>query len=571
MSAKPGIYDVTLYTDESKASAAIFKAKVSYSPEYSEITTWILEKLNWTITPLGGKRIDELSWKNHDIVMVAEDPFVVLDSKIGKDSGELTIGFEHAYAQRLGIGQSLDAGNFSIRLAGIEDGFAYLQIEDNAIANRKNLIKLQEGEIMETGYYDLSGNPFFVHLQEIGDEKNKQTASFGIYSDIYILEHGKNPASILEGSAGVNKHYAVSIGSIDGKYFGSGTTIALICDDIGKMNNGEKRLLQGGFIHAPTIFKNCKLVNEGLSRREAVQISIESISNEKLIMADELEPNKPNGKVESGTFVHFACHGEPIFGLIYNGTAMGRITDIKADFEAGKLCYREQDSPYYILKPLPEGITVGNIRVNDGNVSGDGAIIYIDSMNKHIGITANARPQIKTENFVYAYIPYAKGLYDYQFGKVQYKGLGEDEFELYDGPLWDQRTNKIMRVSSKRIEIEFSKDITKSTNQLSVKYEKRSSLKAQKEKREKYRAKTLQRPSFSMEQEVRIELPIQSPENADVKIYAANGEQVNVWVNKHKQGFSIFPGALNPGVYSYAVNDEGRISKGTFNIRFWGQ
>ncbi len=570
-------YEATIYTDAGRGSAAVAKANVAYdsNSQYREIVARVTE-LAWTLVPANNKRLDQLDWRNRDIVMADEDRFVVLANQFGPSNGTLTLGFEYNYMANLKTNQALDGGEFSAVLTKVDANSAYVQVVDKASGQPRTDPQIPLGGLVDSGYTDpASGNPLYLHVRSVNSGSGQQTADLGVYTDVYVLAQGKRPNNVSSDAPGPDSHYIVGLGSADGTYRRTGTIIGLIAEDVTSLHGGENRLRgaaegrEGEYVLGPSILRNSRLYNDGLNKRQGEKWSIESASGETLVLADESDPNVANGRTDSGTYLHFAAGGGPLFGLIYNGTSSGRITDIKMKVEDGRLFYKAEGSQYFVLKPMPEGITVGGMKVAGSNVSGDGAVIYIDPVNKRVGLTANARPDIATANFVYTYVPYSKGLYDYQFDQVQHKGLGESAFSVYESPLWDQRTDKIAWTSSTKVEIDFSKDITTSTNQLRVQYDKRvkpTFTGVAETRRPLQRAE--RQLSFGMYDEVRIPVLMQNPERADVRISNVSGAHMDVYVLKNNNGFTLFPGALvNPGTYTYTVTENGHVSRGVFSIR----
>jgi len=311
--------------------------------------------------------------------------------------------------------------------------------------------------------------------------------------------------------------------------------------------------------------KNRKLV-EGTTSVETITIDYAT---------EDMPYLKAGTKIIKGMVLDAGA--EALFHPIFNNSSTtGGFRKVVFDPENKQIGYL-QDNGLWIVKDLPGGlgmVSLGDMRVINGEVSGDGKVLTFDANNMRIGESSNARPGMNQTDFVYTYATFRRissPMLDFQFdSQLLYRGYGETTFGQFGAPYTTQRGDEIKFIDVHQIGWSYSKDITKSTDQVTLNYKKAEKPEHKEpvgvEERQPIRMAPAQNLSFEMYQEVRI--PYALSKNAKVSIYSVDGAKQNVHVNINEgEGFMLYPGALTPGNYGYGVQDGARSGNGMFNIR----
>ncbi|VVB57299.1 Uncharacterised protein [uncultured archaeon] len=596
LATKNDAYDIKIYSDDKKGTWLSTNASAYYdeSLAYSDFVASINAPLAWTFTPANGKRMDQLNPSTRDKVMVEEDQFVVLQRDNNK--GMLSIGYEYNYQAKAKVGQAVEGGAFEAVLEGVdEDKTAHVRIRDKKDPGISVLLSLKPGaNPVDAGYLDpVSGHSIQIQIRDASHttDNSLATADIGIYSEVYVLQHGQTPAYGYEQDGvtpipaiGPGQNYVFCWGSTDPSSAGYKRTnsfFSLVAQDPSLLHNGLSVLREGESMDGPDLVNKGKLYNEGVSQLQTVQMSFKPV-REGILTQD--------GQMITDSFIPIqSADGRKIFSLIYDGVSSGSYSKFYLrQTQSGEYeLYYQADLGYWVKTDMPEGITVGNMTVGKAptlphTVAGDGGIVYIDTVGGYIGLGANVRPDItqlnqdgSLKNFEYTRFPFEKvpngSDMDFHEDKPQYKPMGASDFGQPADQIVDKRGDRV-QWDNGGVGIKFN--LEGSTGEkLTLQYEKRevpvigpSAVSEQPAPAGRQR-----QLSFSRSQQVRIPLAISNPGTAQVVITDVNGRQLtekDIYVDKTADGFMLNSSALPAaGTYGYTITDGRNVTRGVFNIR----
>lgn len=289
---------------------------------------------------------------------------------------------------------------------------------------------------------------------------------------------------------------------------------------------------------------------------------------------------------------HLSIHSDsPVFSFIIDGNRTGQYSDIRYNLASGT--YSGLRGSGWMEQPGAQAVCY-NLQVKKGMVSGEGALISVGAKNGRPALIVTQSPSKdpkSPEEYANAYLVYG--------GSQPATSGSQPAFEktiIYEGPA-EQGESKAQvnrypngRLATEKLRIEI-RDAHAVSIELLEGAKKLEPIPTRTETPEKvleyrtpapeaeytqgpanvskYAAQAIQRqgPRFGRYEEVRIPLRISDPDHATATISLAGGEVRGVHIQKDGDGLRIGGGALNtPGEYRYAVNDNGRITRGSFDI-----
>ena len=223
------------------------------------------------------------------------------------------------------------------------------------------------------------------------------------------------------------------------------------------------------------------------------------------------------------------------------------------------------------------GINEEGAVTHDGMVRGNGKVITLDANNMRIGESANVKPgQINgPADFIYTYVNIdqtPQGGYQFE-NTVLYRGPGENDFGRFAAPIKFANGESIEKIGLEQMRWK-GKDFQPMVRKIPQAVERqmaqtpvlvRPKSPIVSEKIEK-KIEPASRTSFAMYEGAQIAYPLNDPEHADVRIRNADHHEMHVYVQRHKEGFNLFPGALHAGAYEYSIQDGAKQGHGRFEI-----